>query len=67
MCESDIIVTANKRKSTLFNLPASVSVLTGDTIDAFGIENGRDAIRHFAGVTMTNLGAGRNKIWGCPR
>lgn len=59
---SEVQVTATKRPETSNRIPASVSVVGADQLDATGSIDASGAIRQIAGVTMTNLGAGRDKI-----
>ena len=59
---SEILVTATKRIEPASKVPASISVLGGDQLEATGVIDAAGAARQIAGVTMTNLGAGRDKI-----
>jgi iron complex outermembrane receptor protein len=59
---SEVLVTATKRIEATNRIPAAVSVLGADQLDATGVIDATGAIRQIAGVTMTNLGAGRDKI-----
>ena len=49
---SDIIVTARRMNETLTNVPASITVLTADTIDRANIENAEDFAKLSPGVTI---------------
>jgi iron complex outermembrane receptor protein len=59
---SEVLVTATKRLEAANRIPASVSVVGADELDATGSIDASGATRQIAGVTMTNLGAGRDKI-----
>jgi iron complex outermembrane receptor protein len=59
---SEVLVTATKRVEAANRIPASVSVVGADELDATGSIDASGATRQIAGVTMTNLGAGRDKI-----
>ena len=50
--EADIIVTARRSEERLVDVPASVSVLTGDQLTAAGITNIEQAINLTPGVTI---------------
>lgn len=59
---SELMVTATKRAVSFDRAPASVSRVGGDSLDATGSTDAAGAVRQIAGVTMTNLGPGRDKI-----
>lgn len=59
----DLVVTAAKRPSTNFRLPVSVSAVSSTAIDDLGAYDFQSLSVHLAGVTTTNLGPGRNKIF----
>ena len=59
---AEVLVTSTKRLESVRTVPASISVLGHDGLDLAGVVDERSAIRQIAGVTMTNLGAGRDKI-----
>jgi iron complex outermembrane receptor protein len=59
---SEVLITATKRVEAANRVPASVSVVSADQLGATGAIDASGAIRQIAGVTMTNLGAGRDKI-----
>lgn len=42
----EILVTAQKRETSLQDTPIAITVLTGDTLDAFNIQNTHDMIDH---------------------
>ncbi len=58
-----IMVTATKRNSRVDRLPVSVGVVDGDNIQDLGLDGINDVASRLAGVTVTNLGRGRNKIF----
>src|SRR5262249_27021195 len=57
----EIIVTAQKRRERLQDVPSSVSALTGATLEAMGAESFTDYARSIPGLTFQDLGAGRQK------
>ncbi|GLV23946.1 TonB-dependent receptor [Sphingobium sp. Cam5-1] len=58
----DIVVTAQKRLQPLATLPLSVSVLSLDSLAAgSGSPTSRDISLNMEGLSMTNLGPGRNR------
>lgn len=59
----DLVVTANKRSSTTFNLPANVSAVSSVTLEDWSSYDLQSVAPHLAGVLTTNLGPGRNKIF----
>jgi outer membrane receptor protein involved in Fe transport len=59
---SEVLVTATKRVESTNRIPASVSVVNADQLGATGAVDASGATRQIAGVAMTNLGAGRDKI-----
>ncbi len=59
---SELLITATKRIEPADKVPASISVIGSDQLDATGAIDASGAIRQMVGVTMTNLGAGRDKI-----
>jgi outer membrane receptor protein involved in Fe transport len=58
----DLTVTATRRPSLVSRTPASVSVVSGADLTSARIESLSDLAPEFAGVTVTNLGPGRNKV-----
>lgn len=59
---SELLVTATKRIEAADRVPASVTVMGAEQLSATGAVDAHGAIRQIVGVTMTNLGAGRDKI-----
>ncbi|HTK35277.1 MAG TPA: TonB-dependent receptor [Caulobacteraceae bacterium] len=59
----DVTVTATKRPSLIERVPASVSTAPSVLLAAGRIDNLPDLAAEFAGVTSTNLGPGRNKVF----
>jgi iron complex outermembrane receptor protein len=59
----ELVVTAEKRVEPLVGSAFAVSVLSGDEIRRLGGRSFSDAALQVAGVTVTNLGSGRNKIF----
>ena len=58
----EVIVTATKRPVALQDLPMTVSVLGGETIDKRGLVDMDDYLRTLPGVSMHDRGAGFNAI-----
>ncbi len=58
----DIVVTASLQPQSLNNAPGSISVLSGDALQRSGINGAADIAADAAGVIVTNLGPGRDKI-----
>jgi iron complex outermembrane receptor protein len=59
---TELMVTARKRPERLDLLPAGVSALSGEQLRATGSDDTRDTAGQLVGVTMTNLGPGRDKL-----
>jgi iron complex outermembrane receptor protein len=59
----ELIVTAEKRLEPLIASPFPVSALSGEEIARLGAESFQDLAPQMVGVTVTNLGSGRNKIF----
>jgi iron complex outermembrane receptor protein len=59
---SELLVTATKRIEPVNRLPASISAINSDDLTATGITDAAGIVRLTAGMTITNLGAGRDKI-----
>ena len=59
----DVTVTATKRPLLIDRVPASVSIASGSLLSTTRIQNLPDLAAEFAGVTSTNLGPGRNKVF----
>jgi iron complex outermembrane recepter protein len=55
----EVIVTAEKRSQNLQDVPASVSAISGETLQAMGAESFTDYARSIPGLTFTDAGAGR--------
>ena len=59
---TELIVTARRRPERLDSLPAGVSAISGEQLRATGSGDTRDTAGQLVGVTMTNLGPGRDKL-----
>ncbi|NVJ99686.1 MAG: TonB-dependent receptor [Alphaproteobacteria bacterium] len=59
----DLVVTAAKRPSRSFELPASVSAISSLVLEDLGAFDLQALAPHIAGFSTTNLGPGRNKIF----
>jgi iron complex outermembrane recepter protein len=58
-----ILVTATKREAYAQKLPISISAIDGHTLTRWGVRDFNALAPKFAGVSFTNLGPGRNKIF----
>lgn len=59
---ADIVVTAQKREERLVDVPMSVAVLSGETLQRRGYTQFRDFANEVAGLTYTTAGAGYTQI-----
>jgi iron complex outermembrane receptor protein len=59
---SDIVVTAERRPDTAQQAPTALTALSGDRIGLADVTDLTDVGSLVAGMTVTNLGSGRNKI-----
>lgn len=59
----ELVVTAEKRIEPLRGTPFAVSALSGEDVRRLGGRSFSDVALQIAGVTVTNLGSGRNKIF----
>ncbi len=59
---SDVIVTAERRPQSPQNAAIAVTSVSGEQIALAGVANAHDLSNLIAGMTVTNLGSGRNKI-----
>jgi len=55
--DGDIVVTAQRRAQSLSDVPASVSVISSDKIEASGLTNSIDLGQVTPGLTVTTLGS----------
>jgi len=58
-----ILVTATKRDAYAQKLPVSISAISGDMIERWGVRDFNALAPKLAGVSVTNLGPSRNKIF----
>jgi len=58
----EIIVTAAKREQSLIEVPASISVLSGEQIDQRGIESFDAYARGIPGISFQSTGPGQTKL-----
>lgn len=58
----DIIVTASKRSESVQNIPASVAVVSGETLTEFNLKTLSDLKRLDSGLQLTSNGVGDNNI-----
>jgi len=58
-----LVVTAERRREPLTGAPYPASALTGANLERLGGDSFQDVAAQFVGVTVTNLGPGRNKIF----
>ncbi|MEG3147872.1 TonB-dependent receptor [Sphingomonas sp. RT2P30] len=59
---NDIIVTANKRRSTIQDVPFSINAQTGEDIQRSGATTLEDLSRNVAGLAIQNLGPGQSQV-----
>ncbi len=59
---SDVIVTGARRPRVLDRVAMAVTTTRGDYLDKTGVRQTADIAFDAAGITLTNLGSGRNKI-----
>jgi len=59
---SEIVITATKRSVLADRLPAAVSIITGDQLLNHSDFDVTDTVGQISGMSMTNLGPGRDKI-----
>jgi iron complex outermembrane receptor protein len=59
----ELVVTAEKRPELLTRSASAVSVLSADDVDALGGASFDAVAAQVVGVSVTNLGSGRNKIF----
>lgn len=59
----ELVVTAIKRPATSFELPVSVSGVSSIVLEDLSAYDFQALAPHLAGVSTTNLGPGRNKIF----
>lgn len=62
MATDEIMITATKRSVAADRLASAVSVLTGGQLSDAGMADVTDTVGSIAGMSMTNLGPGRDKI-----
>jgi outer membrane receptor protein involved in Fe transport len=58
----EITVTTTKRAGEIQSLPYSIAAATGVQLEALGAQGSNDVALRIAGITVTNLGLGRNKV-----
>jgi len=58
----EITVTTTKRAGMVQSLPYYIAAATGAQLEALGAQGSNDVALRIAGVTVTNLGLGRNKV-----
>ena len=59
---NEIIVTANKRNSTIQDVPFSINAQTAEDIQRSGATTLEDLSRNVAGLTIQNLGPGQSQV-----
>ena len=59
---SEVVVTASKRGLEVFDLPGSVSVIQAQALAAVRARDTSDLRLLASGITVTNLGPGRDKV-----
>jgi iron complex outermembrane recepter protein len=58
----NVVVTAQKRSETLVEVPASVAVVAGDTLENHRVENLQDLAPLVSGLTVTGVEPGTNRL-----
>ena len=58
-----LVVTAERRREPLSGAPYPASALNAANLERLGGDSFQDVAAQFVGVTVTNLGPGRNKIF----
>ena len=58
----NVVVTAQKRTETLVEVPASVAVVTGETLENHRVEDLQDISRMVSGLTVTGIEPGTNRL-----
>jgi iron complex outermembrane recepter protein len=61
---AEVVVTAEKRTSTVQDTPISMTALSGDLMRQEGINNLNDVIQAVPGISMRTAGQGRQN-WRC--
>lgn len=56
----EIVVTSTKRVETIREIPLSVSVVTGETLENYGLQDPGDLSQTIPGLTVTSNGSGKN-------
>ena len=59
----EVVVTATKRAQSTQDIAVTVSALTGDTLEDFGVSNFEDYLIQLPGVTAGGSGPGQNTIY----
>ncbi|RZM23488.1 MAG: TonB-dependent receptor, partial [Sphingomonas sp.] len=59
---NDIVVTANKRSTTIQNVPFSINAQTAEDIRRSGATTLEDVSRNVAGLAIQNLGPGQSQV-----
>lgn len=59
---SDVLVTATKRVRNARELAVAITTIPREGLEATGASDAGEAASQFAGVLVTNLGPGRNKL-----
>src|SRR6476660_5388287 len=59
---NEIVVTARKREETLLNVPVAITAISGDTLQARGINSVREAAVLSPGLNINSDGTGRGFV-----
>jgi outer membrane receptor protein involved in Fe transport len=59
----ELVVTAERREEPLIGRAYAISAMSGAELERLGGKSFADAASQMVGVTVTNLGSGRNKIF----
>ncbi len=58
----EVVVTAEKRESTVQSTPLSITAVSGEQLQAQGIANVMDAARQIPGISMRSAGPGQTEL-----
>jgi len=58
----EVVVTAEKRESTVQSTPLSITAVSGEQLQAQGITNVMDAARQIPGISMRSAGPGQTEL-----
>ncbi len=59
----EIVVTATKRSESMQDIPVSVNAITGNEMQALGIDNFDDYVQYLSNVVFSGRGPGRSEVF----